>query len=58
MAEGLMSVVWDLRRVRRGGPELVAERQRTRLADLLARAGPTRRTTGSCTATCPTGSTT
>ncbi|MGC4746940.1 phenylacetate--CoA ligase family protein [Micromonospora sp. DT201] len=38
MAESLMSVVWDLRRVRRGGPELVAERQRTRLADLLARA--------------------
>ncbi|MDG4810838.1 phenylacetate--CoA ligase family protein [Micromonospora sp. WMMD1120] len=37
MAESLMSVVWDLRRVRRGGPELVAERQRTRLADLLTR---------------------
>ncbi|MBG0567759.1 phenylacetate--CoA ligase family protein [Actinoplanes sp. NEAU-A11] len=31
-----MSVAWDLRRVRRGGPELVAERQRARLADMVA----------------------
>ncbi|MBF9128577.1 phenylacetate--CoA ligase family protein [Plantactinospora sp. S1510] len=38
MAEGLMSVAWDLRRVRRGGQGLVAEWQRARLADLLARA--------------------
>ncbi|MEE6263191.1 phenylacetate--CoA ligase family protein [Plantactinospora sonchi] len=38
MAEGLMSVAWDLRRVRRGGPGLVAERQRARLTDLLTRA--------------------
>ena len=36
MAEGLMSVIRDLRRVRRGGPELVAERQRSRLADMVA----------------------
>jgi phenylacetate-CoA ligase len=38
MAESLISLVRDLRRVRRGGPELVAERQRARLADMLAHA--------------------
>lgn len=35
---GMMSVLWDLRRVRRTGPALVAERQRARLADLVAHA--------------------
>ena len=38
MAEGPMSVLRDLRRVRRGGPGLVAERQRSRLAELVAHA--------------------
>lgn len=36
MAERLLSLIRDLRRVRRGGPGLVAERQRARLAELVA----------------------
>jgi phenylacetate-CoA ligase len=38
MAESLWSILRDMKRVRRGGMKAVTERQRTRLADLVARA--------------------